>query len=313
MHGAVGYRRIAGPAMTKGRSSLVSTGATTAPKVFDIAGDLRVRRLGFGAMRITGPMAWGEPEDRSASIAVLRRAVDAGVTLIDTAEAYGPYVSEELIKEALHPYPVSLVIATKGGLVRTKKLQPVPIPLGRPEFLRQGVEMSLRRLGLERIDLYQLHRIDPAVPLHDQLGELDSLRQEGKIRHIGLSEVTVHELQQARALAPIASVQNRYSVAMRQSQDVLDYAAAEGIAFIPWAPRALGPLADPDSMLTQKARERRVTPAQLALAWLLHVSPVILPIPGTSNITHLDENVAAADINLTQDDVSVLSALGASG
>jgi pyridoxine 4-dehydrogenase len=284
-----------------------ATGVSAAPEFFELGGDLPVRRLGFGAMQITGPIAWGEPEDRDASIRVLRRAVEAGVNLIDTAEAYGPYISEELIREALHPYPDDLVIATKGGLVRPRPKE--PIPLGRPEFLRQGVEMSLRRLRLERIDLYQLHRIDPTVPVDEQIGALVELRQEGKIRHIGLSEVSVDELRHAQTLGPIASVQNLYNLASRQHQDVLEYATAENIAFMPWIPLATGALAAPGSLLADAAERRGVTPAQLALAWLLHVSPVVLPIPGTSKVAHLEENLAAANIALTEEEVAGLTAL----
>jgi pyridoxine 4-dehydrogenase len=274
---------------------------------FDLGGDLPVRRLGFGAMQITGPAAWGEPKDRGASIRVLRHAVDAGVNLIDTAEAYGPFVSEELIREALYPYPDDLVIATKGGLVRPGPMSMAP--LGRPEYLRQGVELSLRRLRLERIDLYQLHRIDPKVPVEEQIGELVALQQEGKIRHLGLSEVNVAELSYARTLATIVSVQNRYNLTDRASRDVLDYATAERIGFVPWQPLAIGALATQGSALNDALVRHDATPGQLALAWLLHVSPVMLPIPGTSKITHLEENLAAASVALTDDEVAALTAL----
>ena len=283
------------------------TGESRLPELFVLGGDLPVRRLGFGAMQITGPSAWGEPEDRDESIRVLRRAVDAGVNLIDTAEAYGPFVSEQLISEALYPYPEDLVIATKGGLVRPDPMSMAPV--GRPEYLRQGVELSLRRLRLERIDLYQLHRIDPQVPVEAQIGELVALQQEGKIRHIGVSEVSVDELKHVRTLARIVSVQNRFNLAHRDSQDVLEYATAEGIGFMPWHPLATGALATTGSVLEQAAERRAATPAQLALAWLLHISPVMLPIPGTSRVSHLEENLAAGHIALTDEEIAALTAL----
>jgi pyridoxine 4-dehydrogenase len=279
----------------------------TASEFFNLGGDLPVRRLGFGAMQITGPAAWGEPRDRDESIRVLRRAVEAGVNLIDTAEAYGPYISEELIREALYPYPDDLVIATKGGLVRHGPMHMAP--LGRPEFLRQGVELSLLRLRVEQLDLYQLHRIDPKVPLEEQIGELVALQQEGKIRHIGLSEVDVDELRLVRTLATIVSVQNRFNLAYRDAQAVLEYATAENIAFIPWHPLATGALATGGSVLDEVAARHGKTPAQLALAWLLQTSPVMLPIPGTSKVAHLEENLAAAMIELTDEDVAELTAL----
>jgi aryl-alcohol dehydrogenase-like predicted oxidoreductase len=274
---------------------------------FTLGGDLRVRRLGFGAMQITGPGIWGEPADRDEAVRVLRRAVDAGVTLIDTADSYGPFVSENLIKEALHPYPEDLVIATKGGLVR-----PSPGAWdsdGRPEHLRQALEGSLQRLGLERIDLYQLHRIDPAVPADDQIGELAALQKEGKIRHIGLSEVSVAELKHAQSLVEVVSVQNLYNLTNRQSEDVLTYTTANDIGFIPWFPLATGQLATPGSVLDEAAKGHGATPAQLALAWLLHKSPAMLPIPGTSKVAHLEENLAAANITLTDEDVATLTSL----
>ncbi|WP_395106575.1 aldo/keto reductase [Actinomadura sp. SCN-SB] len=270
--------------------------------VYRIGGDLPVHRLGFGAMRITGPGVWGEPADRGEAIRVLKRAVELGIDLIDTADAYGPYVSEDLIAEALHPYPDELVIATKGGFVRTAPGKWVPV--GRPEYLRQCVEMSLRRLKLERIDLYQLHRIDPKVPLADQLGELRALQDEGKIRHIGLSEVTVDEIKASREHAPIASVQNLYNLTERKSQDVLEYCEAEDIAFIPWFPLATGDLAKPGSPVADVASRHGATPAQVALAWLLHRSPVMLPIPGTSKVAHLEDNVAAATISLSPEEMT---------
>ncbi|GAB2989261.1 aldo/keto reductase [Amycolatopsis acidiphila] len=274
---------------------------------FQLGGDLPVHRLGYGAMQITGPGVWGEPEDRDGALAVLRAAVDLGVNFIDTADSYGPYVSEELICEALYPYPDDLVIATKGGFVRTGPDQWVP--LGRPAYLRQEVEMSLRRLRLERIDLYQLHRVDPEVPLEDQVGELRLLRDEGKIRHIGLSEVDSAQIEQARDVTEIASVQNLYNLADRRHEAVLDYATSQGIAFIPWFPIATGKLAEPGSVLEQAAKGHSATPAQLALAWLLRRSPVMLPIPGTRSVRHLEENVAAAAVQLTDEEFESLSAL----
>jgi len=272
---------------------------------FRIGGDLPVVRLGYGAMRLTGLGIWGEPRDRDEAIRVLRRAVELGVTFIDTADSYGPFVSEELIHAALHPYPADLVIATKAGLVRTGPGQ--WHPLGRPEYLRQEAEMSLRRLGLERIDLFQLHRIDPRVPLEDQLGVLADLQREGKVRHVGLSEVSVEQVRAARAIAPIATVQNRYNLADRASEDVLEYCAREGLGFIPWFPIATGQLARPGGPLDDIARQLEASPAQLALAWLLRRSPVILPIPGTASVAHLEENAGAATLHLTDEQFTALS------
>ncbi len=263
---------------------------------FAIGGDLPVHRLGYGAMQLTGPGVWGEPADRAQAIAVLRRAVELGINLVDTADSYGPHVSEELIREALHPYPKGLVIATKAGLTR-----PGPsrwVPLGRPEYLRQQCEMSLRRLGVERIDLFQLHRIDPKVPVEDQFGALRDLQKEGKVRHIGLSEVNVAEIEAARHIVTVATVQNQYNLAYRNSQDVLDYCTRNNIGFIPWFPLATGELAKPHGILTRIARQLDAQPAQVALAWLLKKSPVMLPIPGTSKVKHLEENTAAALLNL---------------
>ncbi|MGH3049909.1 MAG: aldo/keto reductase [Gaiellaceae bacterium] len=276
---------------------------------FAVGGDLSVARLGFGAMRITGAGIWGEPRDRGEAIRVLRRAVELGVTLIDTADSYGPYVSEDLIREALHPYPDGLVVATKAGLVRTGPGEWHSV--GRPAYLRQSAEMSLRRLGLERIELFQLHRIDPEVPLEEQVGVLVDLRSEGKIRHIGLSNVSVEELRLAQALAPIVTVQNLYNVANRESEDVLEICDAEGIGFIPWFPIATGELAQPGGPLDEIAKELGVTPAQLALAWLLRRSPVVLPIPGTSTVSHLEENVAAAAVELDDGQLERLAAAAA--
>ncbi|HEY1702389.1 MAG TPA: aldo/keto reductase [Trebonia sp.] len=273
---------------------------------FSIAGELPVTRLGYGAMQLTGPGIWGPPRDRAEAIAVLRRAVELGVNFIDTADSYGPYVSEEIIREALHPYPADLVIATKAGLVRTGP--GIWEPVGRPEYLRQEAEMSLRRLGLERIPLFQLHRVDPQVPLEDQVGELAKLRDEGKIAHIGLSEVSVADLRAAQKVAPIATVQNLYNLANRQSEELLDHSAANGIGFIPWFPLATGELAKPGGPLAALADNHGVTPSQLALAWLLHRSPVVLPIPGTSTVAHVEDNIAAAGISLSDDEFAALEA-----
>ncbi|ROP41341.1 aldo/keto reductase [Saccharothrix texasensis] len=276
-------------------------------ETFSLGGDLTVNRLGYGAMRLTGEGIWGYPADRDNAIALLRRVVELGVNFIDTADSYGPHINEELIRQALHPYADDLVIATKGGLLRTG---PNEWPmLGKPAYLRQAVETSLVRLGIERIDLYQLHRVDPDYPLEDQVGELRKLQEEGKIRHIGLSEVDVEQLEAARAVAPIVSVQNLYNLANRGHEAVLDRCTELGIAFIPWFPVATGELARPGGVLDAAAKEHGATPAQLALAWLLRKSPVVLPIPGTSSIAHLEENVAAARIELTDEEFEKLSAL----
>jgi aryl-alcohol dehydrogenase-like predicted oxidoreductase len=272
---------------------------------FLLGGDLPVHRLGFGAMRLTGKGIWGEPADRAEAIAVLRRAVELGVNLIDTAESYGPDVSERLIAEALYPYPAGLVIATKVGLNRPGPDQWTPD--GRPERLRAGLEGSLRRLKLERIDLYQLHRIDPAVPLGDQLGTFRRFQEEGKIRHIGLSEVSVAEIERARKMVPIVSVQNRYGLTDHQYEPVLDYCEREGLAFVPWFPLGAGRLAQGSGPLTRPAERLRATPAQVALAWLVRRSPVMLPIPGTSKVKHLEENVAAALLELSDQEFEALS------
>jgi len=264
---------------------------------FDLGGDLRVHRLGYGAMQLTGPGVWGEPRDPDEAVRVLRRAVELGVDFIDTADSYGPVVSERLIREALHPFADRLVIATKAGLARTGPDR--WHALGRPEYLKQQAELSLRNLGLERIDLFQLHRIDSAVPLADQLGALVELQTEGKIRHIGLSEVSIDELTQAQQHASIASVQNLYNLADRRADDLVDHCAREHIAFIPWYPIATGRLARPGGPLDALATDTGATPAQLALAWLLRRSPAMLPIPGTSTVAHLEENLAAAELTLT--------------
>jgi aryl-alcohol dehydrogenase-like predicted oxidoreductase len=273
---------------------------------FAIGGDLPVVRLGYGAMQLTGPGVWGEPRDHDEAIRVLRRALELGVTLIDTADSYGPEVSERLIREALYPYPDGLVIATKAGFTR-----PGPGSWernGKPEFLKAQAEKSLRLLGLERIELFQLHRIDPNFPLADQLGALVELQTEGKIRHIGLSEVSVAEIEAARAVTSIATVQNLYNLSDRRAEPVLEFCERERIGFIPWFPMATGDLAKRGGPLQRIADELGVTPAQLALAWLLQQSPVMLPIPGTSSVAHLEENVRAALIELTPDQIRQLGA-----
>ncbi|MFO8075285.1 MAG: aldo/keto reductase [Actinomycetota bacterium] len=266
--------------------------------------DLEVRRLGFGAMRLTGPGVWGDPPDRGEALAVLRRAVELGVTLIDTADSYGPEVSERLIAEALRPYPDDLVIATKAGLARTGPNAWVPV--GRPAYLVQQCELSLRRLGVERIDLFQLHRIDRDVPLAEQLGALAELREAGKIAHIGLSEVTAEQLAEARGIVDVASVQNRYNLLDRAHEEVLEACEAAGIGFLPWFPVATGELAEPGGVLDTTAAAHEATPAQIALAWLLARSEVMLPIPGTSKVAHLEENCRAAEITLSPEEVTEL-------
>jgi pyridoxine 4-dehydrogenase len=281
--------------------------AGSPPDTLVLGGDLEVRRMGFGALRLTGPGGWGDPADREAAVAVLRRAVELGVDLIDTADSYGPETSERLIADALHPYPDGLVVATKGGKVRTgpsNELWPVD---GRPEHLRAACEGSLRRLRLERIDLYQLHAVDPAVPVEESVGALAELQAEGKIRHVGVSNVTVEELRRAQAVARVVSVQNVYSLAERGSDDVLEVCEREGLAFLPWQPLALGDLARPGGRLAAVAAARGASPAQIALAWLLHRSPAVLPIPGTSSIRHLEENVAVAALRLSDEESALLA------
>jgi pyridoxine 4-dehydrogenase len=272
---------------------------------FKIGGDLEVRRLGFGAMRITGDGIWGPPDDPESAKRVLRRVLELGVNLIDTADSYGPEVSENLIAEALHPYPEGLVIATKGGLRRTG---PGEWPEdGRPDRLRECCEGSLRRLRLDRIDLYQLHRPDPKVPLEDSLGALKELQAEGKIRHIGVSNVSAEQLERARAVVDVVTVQNRYNLVDRHSEDVLDACDAAGIGFIPWFPLATGNLARSGGPLDELARARDATPGQLAIAWLLARSPVVLPIPGTASEQHLEENVAAGELELEPQELERLA------
>ena len=273
---------------------------------FSIGGDLEVRRLGFGAMRITGDGIWGPPDDPEGAKRLLRRVVELGVNLIDTADSYGPEVSENLIADALHPYPDGLVIATKGGLRRTG---PGQWPRdGRPERLKECCEASLRRLRVERIDLYQLHSPDPQVPLEDSIGALKELQDEGKIRHVGISNVSVEELERARAVVDVVTVQNRYNLTERHSESVLEACERDGLGFIPWFPLAIGELARPGGPLDDLARRHDAAPGQLALAWLLARSPVMLPIPGTASVEHLEENVAAQSIELDREEIERLEA-----
>ncbi|MEV1000580.1 aldo/keto reductase [Nonomuraea sp. NPDC050202] len=272
---------------------------------FMIDGALPVNRLGYGTMQLTGPGVWGPPADPDEAVRVLRRAAELGVTLFDTADSYGPSVAEPLLRRALAPYDEDIVIATKAGL--TRQGPDTWTPLGRPAYLRQQCEMSLRILGVERIALFQLHRVDPDVPLEDQVGELKALKDEGKIAHIGLSEVSVEEIEQARAVASIASVQNLYNLATRTAENVLDHCERHDIAFIPWFPLATGGLVRSGGPLEAIASRLSATPSQLALAWLLHRSPVMLPIPGTSSIEHLEQNVAAAGLQLTDEDMTELT------
>lgn len=279
---------------------MTSTVTAAASGSFTLGGDLHIHRLGFGAMRITGPGIWGEPRDRKQAGAVLRRAVELGVNFIDTADSYGPGVSEEIIAEALHPYPKGLVIATKGGLTRQGPDKWAPV--GRPEYLRQQAELSLRRLRVERIDLYQLHRIDPKVPVEDSLGELVALQKEGKIRHIGLSEVEPAEIERARKTAEIVSVQNLYNLTNRRHGAALKYCEQHKLGFIPWFPVAAGNLARPGGAFDGVAKRHGATVAQISIAWLLHASPVMLPIPGTSSVAHLEENIGAAGLRLSDEE-----------
>ncbi len=279
--------------------------STPVPTTVTIGGDLTVKRIGFGAMRITGRGIWGNPPDRAAAIALLRRVVERGVKFIDTADSYGPEVSEALIAEALHPYPPGLVIATKGGLVR-----PGPDRWEsdcRPTHLRQACEGSLSRLKLDRIDLYQLHTVDRNVPLEESIGALVDLQKQGKIRHIGVSNVTTQQLAQARKVAKIVSVQNRYNLSDRTNDSVLDACTRDGLAFLPWYPLGAGTLARSQSKLSEIARRHHASPSQVALAWLLHRSPVVLPIPGTSSAEHFEENLAAASLHLSKDEFTALT------
>jgi pyridoxine 4-dehydrogenase len=284
----------------------MSTPSAASSGTLLIGGDLPVHRLGYGTMRLVGEGAWGEPDNPEEARRVLRRAVELGVTLIDTADAYGPEIAERLIAEALHPYPSGLVIATKGGITRQGPAKTEYV--GRPGYLIQCVEMSLRRLKLERIDLYQLHRIDPRTPLEESLGALKKMQEQGKIRHIGLSEVTPEQIADAQQIVPIVSVQNRYSLADRRHEQTLAWCEQRGIAFLPWYPIAAGKMLKPDhpaaQALTRIAARHNATPAQLALAWLLQRSPVMLPIPGTSKVAHLEENIAAASLELRADEMA---------
>jgi pyridoxine 4-dehydrogenase len=290
--------------LSSGIIAIMTTPNATASGTFYIGGDLPVHRLGYGTMRIVGEGAWGEPNDPQEARRVLRRAVDLGVNLIDTADAYGPEIAERLICEALHPYPADLVIATKGGITRQGPAKTEYV--GRAGYLIQCVEMSLRRLKLERIELYQLHRIDPRTPLEETLGALKLLQDQGKIRHIGLSEVTPTEIEQAQQIVPIVSVQNRYSLADRRHEQTLAWCEQQGIAFLPWYPIAAGKLLKSDQPFAQTlmelARRHNATPAQLSIAWLLHRSPLMLPIPGTSRVKHLEENIAAVDLSVSSDE-----------
>ncbi len=280
---------------------------TTHSATFDIGGDLRVHRLGFGAMRITGPGIWGEPEDPAGARRVLERLPELGVDLIDTADSYGPFVSEDLLRASLHPF-AGLVVATKGGL--TRHGPDIWQPVGRPEYLRQCVLMSLRRLHVERLDLWQLHRIDPRVPRDEQFGVMREMRDEGLIRHLGLSEVGVEDVEAASAVFPVATVQNLYNLANRKSEDVLRYCEEHGIGFIPWFPLDAGRLAGHGDAVGEVARRLQASPGQVALAWLLRKSPVMLPIPGTSSVEHLEQNVRAAELTLGDEDVSRLERQG---
>ena len=284
------------------------TSTTAAPSgTFQIGGDLPVVRLGYGTMQLTGDGVWGPPKDHDEALRVLRRSVELGVTFFDTADSYGPVVAEQLLKEALHPNADDVVIATKAGL--TRQGPGIWTPVGVPAYLRQQAELSLRNLGVDTIDLFQLHRIDPAVPLEDQVGELKLLQDEGKVRHIGLSEVSVEQTKAAQEVATIATVQNLYNLVDRSAEPLLEYAEEQGIGFIPWFPLATGELSQEDGPLAAASQEHGATPSQLALAWLLRRSPVMLPIPGTSSVDHLESNVAAAGIGLTDAEFDKLTAV----
>jgi aryl-alcohol dehydrogenase-like predicted oxidoreductase len=282
----------------------MSTSIAAASGTFKLGGDLEVNRLGYGTMQLTGDGVWGEPDDRAEAIAVLRRAVEEGVNFIDTADSYGPEVAERLIFEALHPYPDDLVIATKAGLTRSGPGDWRPV--GRPEYLRQQCELSLRRMSLDTIDLFQLHRIDAKVPIEEQVGELATLQQEGKIRHIGLSEVDVSQLEEAQKTAKIVSVQNLFNLTNRDAEPLLEHAQKNDIGFIPWFPLATGKLLGEGGPLSRIAADTGAEPSQLALAWLLERSPVMLPIPGTSSVAHLDQNLGAAELELTEGQFAAL-------
>ncbi|MCX4431649.1 MULTISPECIES: aldo/keto reductase [Streptomyces] len=286
-------------------SKATNTRPAEASGTFRLGGDLEINRLGYGTMQLTGKGVWGEPKDHDEAVRVLKRAVELGVNFFDTADSYGPDVAEPLLREALHPYGDDVVIATKAGL--TRQGPDLWMPVGRPAYLRQQAELSLRRLGVDRIDLFQLHRIDPDTPLEDQVGELKKLQDEGKIRHIGLSEVTVAEVKAAQEIAPIVSVQNLYNLTNRSSEELLDWSTEQGIGFIPWFPLATGQLTGEGNPLTELAKQHDASPSQLALAWLLKRSPVMLPIPGTSSVAHLEDNLAGASVELTDDEFEALS------
>jgi aryl-alcohol dehydrogenase-like predicted oxidoreductase len=289
-------------------STDTNTRPVAASGTFHLGGDLPIHRLGFGAMRIVGKGVWGPPADRKEAVATVRKAVELGVNFIDTADSYGPVYSEEIIAEALAPYPDGLVIATKVGLTR-----PGPDiwePLGRPEYIRQQIHLSLWRLQQERIDLYQLHRVDPKVPLEETLGALKELQQEGLIRHIGLSEVTVEQIEQARKFVDVVSVQNRYNLTDREWEPVLEYCENAGIGFIPWFPLAVGKLARRGGPVDRAAEARGASPGQIALAWLLQRSPVMLPIPGTGSVAHVEENLGAAGLQLSDEEFAELDKAG---
>ena len=312
----LGTTLASGAALFAGSDVVFGAASSTAPTMatnptFQLGGDLTVNRLGFGAMRITGEGVWGWPADRNNALKVLRRAVELGVNLIDTADAYGPETSELLIAEALHPYPKGLVIATKGGLTRPGPGQWVPN--GRPEHLKQAVDGSLKRLRLDRIDLYQLHTVDRKVPLEQSLGALKEMQDAGKIRHVGLSNVSAQEIERARKILPIVSVQNEYNIQDRTSEKVLVYCEKESLGFMPWFPIGGGRGLKPENALETAAKARGVSVVQIALAWLLQRSPVMLPIPGTSSIAHLEENVAAAKIKLTPAEWKSIDALAGKG
>jgi pyridoxine 4-dehydrogenase len=306
----LGATLLTGAAFFAGGSSAIfgvtSSTSVDSGSIFRIGGDLPVNRLGFGAMRLTGEGIWGWPPDRANALKVLRRAVELGVNLIDTADAYGPEVDELLIAEALYPYPKDLVVATKGGNTRPGPGQWVPD--GRPEYLKQCVDKSLKRLRLERIDLYQLHRVDPKVPMEDSLGALKEMQDAGKIRHVGLSEVSPDEVRRARKVVPIVSVQNQYNIGNRKWEDTLTYCEKERLGFMPWSPIGGSRGLKAGDALEATAKNHGVTVVQLALAWLLHRSPVMLPIPGTSSVAHLEENVAAAKLKLTPEDWKAIDA-----
>lgn len=290
-------------------SSTDTTTSTDAARTFRLGGDLEINRLGFGTMQLPGEGVWGDPDDRPAALRVISRAAELGVNFFDTADSYGPDVAENLLFEALHPYADDIVIATKAGLTRQGPGEWTPV--GRPAYLRQQAELSLRKLGVDRIDLFQLHRIDPDVPLEDQVGELKKLQDEGKIRHIGLSQVSVDEAKAAQKVATIASVQNLYNLTDRSSEDLLDWATENNVGFIPWFPLATGKLTGEGSPLTELAKRHKVSPSQLALAWLLKRSPVVLPIPGTSSVEHLEDNLAGATVELSDAEFDELSKVGA--